>query len=110
PLQPRHAAALMAAIARAIEHAHQRHVLHRDLKPSNILLDSAGQPHITDFGLAKVVSVRDATEFATIVGGTPAYAAPEQALDGKVMAPSADIYSLGVILYKMLSGRLPFQG
>lgn len=109
PMPQSEVATLMAKIARAIAFAHQRGVLHRDLKPGNILVDEDSEPHITDFGLAKLLSA-DGGNANTRVVGTPSYLAPEQ-LDGAVaFTPAADIYSLGVILYEMLSGRLPFQG
>ena len=104
-------ARLMAAVARAVDYAHQRGVLHRDLKPSNILIDRAGEPHLVDFGLAKLVN-EERTQF-TLSGavlGTPNYMAPELASGGAAHATTAaDIYSLGAILYELLAGSAPFQ-
>ena len=110
PLPPREAAQMLAAVARAIHFAHMRGVLHRDLKPSNILLDEDGEPHVTDFGLAKQLTDGQSVTKSGMMLGTPAYMAPEQAagVRGQV-GPRSDVYSLGVILYHMLTGRPPFQ-
>jgi serine/threonine-protein kinase len=107
---PRAAAAVMVTIGQAVHHAHRRGLIHRDLKPSNILIDAMGRPHITDFGLVKRAD--DGTSGLTSSGavlGTPSYMAPEQAVGGRV-DPAADIYSLGAILYQLLTGRPPFRG
>lgn len=112
PLPEQFAVDVVLRIARAIEYAHQRGVVHRDLKPANVLIDETGTPHVTDFGLAKLVAADAAslTHSGTILG-TPSYMAPEQAAGnrGKV-GPQSDVYSLGAILYSLLAGRAPFQG
>jgi serine/threonine-protein kinase len=110
PMPARETAELMSKVATAIHFAHRHGILHRDLKPSNILMDKDGEPHITDFGLAKQVDAgADITKTGTVLG-TPAYMAPEQAAGGRGrMGPSTDVYSLGCILYHMQTGRPPFQ-
>jgi serine/threonine protein kinase len=107
--RPRDAAALMETVALAVHHAHQRRVLHNDLKPANILLDEEGQPHVTDFGLARRFG-EDASSSATgAIEGTASYMSPEQT-EGKEITTTSDVYGLGAILYTLLTGTPPFRG
>jgi tetratricopeptide (TPR) repeat protein/tRNA A-37 threonylcarbamoyl transferase component Bud32 len=108
---PRQSAALMVKVARAVHYAHEKDVLHRDLKPGNILLDSHGEPLVSDFGLARCEALSSDLTRSLSSFGTPGYIAPEQA-DGSAarVTPAADVYSLGAILFELLTGRTPFTG
>lgn len=102
-------AAMCAKLADALAHAHGQGVVHRDLKPANVMVDERGEPHITDFGLAKRLS-SDATQSERVLG-SPAYMSPEQAAgDSRHVDGRCDIYSLGVVLFELLTGRRPFDG
>jgi serine/threonine-protein kinase len=110
PLPPKEAAKLVATVAGAVEYAHRQGVIHRDIKPSNVLLDRRGQPHVTDFGLAKRVDCRRNLTASGHVLGTPNYMSPEQAAgQTRAIGPAADIYALGALLYSALTGRPPFR-
>ncbi|MBX3376214.1 MAG: protein kinase [Phycisphaeraceae bacterium] len=101
--------ALMVQVCLAVEHAHQRGVIHRDLKPSNILVTPDGHPKIIDFGIALVHASSERLTFDGQIIGTPAYISPEQLRGGAATDTRADVYALGVILYELLAGRLPFD-
>ncbi len=102
--------ALIAKLAKAVHHAHARGVLHRDLKPSNVLIDADGEPHLTDFGIAKLLEEEGGQTQTVGLLGTPHYISPEQAAgDVREITTAVDVYSLGAILYELIAGRVPFE-
>jgi serine/threonine protein kinase len=108
PLDPREAIRLALQVAHALSFAHDRGLVHRDVKPQNVLLNDEGQAKVTDFGIARSLDVHGVTQTGTVLG-TSDYIAPEQARGQKV-DPKTDIYSLGVVLYELLTGEVPFSG
>jgi eukaryotic-like serine/threonine-protein kinase len=109
PVDPRRAARIIRSLAEAVAYAHQRGVLHRDLKPGNVLLDETGEPHLADFGLARMAELEGGVTLTSAILGTAAYMPPEQAA-GAVPITAGDIYGLGAILYELLTGHPPFTG
>src|SRR5438034_10866250 len=111
PMPPRRAAELIAKVASTVHYAHEHRILHRDIKPGNILLDAKGEPHLTDFGLARLVESESTVTRTMEVLGTPSYMAPEQAVGNNAAVSSVtDIYGLGAVLYQLLTGQPPFAG
>src|SRR5437773_994499 len=111
PISIRQAAELIAKVARTVNYAHEHGILHRDVKPGNILLDSKGEPHLTDFGLARLVEAESTVTRTLEVLGTPSYMAPEQAGGNSAPPTSAtDVYGLGAVLYQLLTSHPPFAG
>jgi len=107
----RQAAELIAKIARTVHYAHEHGILHRDIKPGNVLLDEKGEPHLTDFGLARLVETESTVTRTMEVLGTPSYMAPEQAVGNNAAISSVtDVYGLGAVLYQLLTGQPPFAG
>ncbi len=107
----RQAAELIAKIARTVHYAHEHRILHRDIKPGNILLDAKGEPHLTDFGLARLVESESSVTHTLEVLGTPSYMAPEQAVGNNAAVSSVtDVYGLGAVFYQLLTGQPPFAG
>ncbi|MGJ3240451.1 MAG: protein kinase domain-containing protein [Anaerolineae bacterium] len=101
---------IITKIGDALHYAHEQGILHRDIKPSNIVIDHEGKPYLTDFGLARMASAGESTMSADMLLGTPHYISPEQARGAKKLDRRTDIYSLGVVLYELLVGRVPFTG
>src|SRR6478672_8962365 len=111
PLSIRQAVELIAKVARTVHYAHEHGILHRDIKPGNILLDAKGEPHLTDFGLARLAESESSVTQTLDVLGTPSYMAPEQALGNNAAVSSVtDVYGLGAVLYQLLTGHPPFAG
>jgi TolB-like protein/Tfp pilus assembly protein PilF len=111
PMPIRRAVELIAKVARTVHYAHEHGILHRDIKPGNILLDAKGEPHLTDFGLARLVESESSVTQTLDVLGTPSYMAPEQAVGNNAAVSSVtDVYGLGAVLYQLLTGHPPFAG
>src|SRR6266487_2246780 len=111
PMPIRRAVELIAKVARTVHYAHEHHILHRDIKPGNILLDAKGEPHLTDFGLARLVESESTVTRTMEVLGTPSYMAPEQAVGNNAAVSSVtDVYGLGAVLYQLLTGQPLFAG
>jgi serine/threonine-protein kinase len=111
PMSIRHAAELIAKVARTVHYAHEHGILHRDIKPGNILLDAKGEPHLTDFGLARLVETESTVTRTLEVIGTPSYMSPEQAAgEHAKVSKATDVYGLGAVLYQLLTGHPPFVG
>lgn len=108
PFEPQRALGLAIGVGRALAFAHEQGIIHRDVKPANILLPRADWPLLADFGLVKLQQARRALTQAGMILGTPDYTSPEQAL-GETVDHRADIYALGVVLYEMVTGQLPFE-
>src|SRR5262249_48182495 len=110
-LPVRRVAQVVASLARTVHHAHERGLLHRDIKPANVMLDTQGEPHLTDFGLAKLIEQESTLTKTMDVLGTPSYVSPEQAAGNAAgVTVATDVYGLGAVLYQMLTGSPPFAG
>ena len=111
PMSIRQAAELIAKVTRTVHYAHEHGILHRDIKPGNILLDKKSEPHLTDFGLARLIESESSVTQTLDVLGTPSYMAPEQAVGNNAAVSSVtDVYGLGAVLYQLLTGQPPFAG
>src|SRR5947207_1265136 len=111
PMLIRRAVELITKVGRTVHYAHEHGILHRDIKPGNILLDAKGEPHLTDFGLARLVETESTMTRTLDVLGTPSYMAPEQAMgNNAAVSCVTDIYGLGAVLYQLLTGQPPFAG
>ena len=111
PISIRQAVELIAKLARTVHYAHEHGILHRDIKPGNVLLDGEGEPHLTDFGLARLVEAESTVTRTLDVMGTPSYMAPEQAAgNNAAVSKATDVYGLGAVFYELLTGHPPFTG
>ena len=111
PMPIRQAIELITKVARIVHYAHEHGILHRDIKPGNILLDQKGEPHLTDFGLARLVETESTVTRTMEVLGTPSYMPPEQAVgNNDAVSSVTDVYGLGAVLYQLLTGQAPFAG
>src|SRR6266511_3899504 len=111
PMPMRQAVELIVKVARTVQYAHEHGILHRDIKPGNILLDQKGEPHLTDFGLARLIETESTVTRTMEVLGTPSYMAPEQAVgNNDAIGSATDVYGLGAVLYQLLTGQPPFAG
>ena len=111
PMPIRRAVELMVKVARTVHYAHEHGILHRDIKPGNVLLDQKGEPHLTDFGLARLIETESTVTRTMEVLGTPSYMAPEQAVgNNAAISGVTDVYGLGAVLYQLLTGHPPFAG
>src|SRR5438309_2720185 len=111
PMPIRSAVELIVKLARTVQYAHEHNILHRDIKPGNILLDAKGEPHLTDFGLARLVEAESTVTGTLEVLGTPSYMAPEQAAgETTKVSKATDVYGLGAVLYQLLTRQPPFAG
>ncbi|MDH4210738.1 MAG: serine/threonine protein kinase [candidate division WOR-3 bacterium] len=108
PLHPLVAATICREICLAVDYAHKNNVIHRDIKPTNVLISKDGKLKVTDFGVAKDETARDLTSVGTLIG-TPCYMSPEQAM-GKKLTAQTDVFSLGIVLYELVTGKKPFWG
>src|SRR5207249_6272872 len=111
PVSIRQAVELIAKVARTVHYAHEHGILHRDIKPGNILIDATGEPHLTDFGIARLVETESTVTRTMEVMGTPSYMAPEQARgQNEQLTRETDVYGLGAVFYQLLTGHPPFAG
>src|SRR6478609_3779617 len=111
PMSPRQATEVIAKLARTVHYANQHGIIHRDIKPGNILLDTKGEPHLTDFGVARLLETENDATCTIEVSGTPSYMAPEQAqANNRRVSSATDVYALGAVLYELLAGQPPFTG
>src|SRR5437763_10806393 len=111
PMPIRQAVELIAKVDRSVHYGHEHGILHRDIKPGNILLDAKGEPHLTDFGVARLVESESSVTHTLDVLGTPSYMAPEQAAGNNAAVSNAtDVYGLRAVLYQLLTGQPPFAG